>query len=181
MSSLKVIITGSNRLATFGLRRMLNEVFDVDAHIVDAGDLDALVTTVEPDLFFIDTATFIARLSFFLPRKAKTVLLAHGSHDTIDHGIRLLNTHAQSESQLVNALNVILEQHVQASSTGTTLTAREIDVLRLIASGKINKEIAQELNISVNTVLSHRKNITAKLGIKSVSGLSFYAMMNGIV
>ena len=70
---------------------------------------------------------------------------------------------------------------MQASSTGTTLTAREIDVLRLIASGKINKEIAQELNISVNTVLSHRKNITAKLGIKSVSGLSFYAMMNGIV
>ena len=72
MSSLKVIITGSNRLATFGLRRMLNEVFDVDAHIVDAGDLDALVTTVEPDLFFIDTASFIARLSFFSPMAVTT-------------------------------------------------------------------------------------------------------------
>ena len=46
---------------------------------------------------------------------------------------------------------------------------------------KINKEIAKELNISINTVLSHRKNLTAKLGIKSISGLTFYAMMNGIV
>ena len=41
--------------------------------------------------------------------------------------------------------------------------------------------IADRLNISVNTVLSHRKNITAKLGIKSVSGLSVYAIMNGII
>ena len=54
-------------------------------------------------------------------------------------------------------------------------------MLRLIASGRMNKEIAQELSISINTVLTHRKNITTKLGIKSVSGLTFYAMMNGIV
>ncbi|WP_367400742.1 response regulator transcription factor [Coprobacter fastidiosus] len=50
-----------------------------------------------------------------------------------------------------------------------------------MAQGFLNKEIADRLNISINTVLSHRKNITAKLGIKSVSGLSFYAMMNGYV
>ena len=54
-------------------------------------------------------------------------------------------------------------------------------MLRLIASGHINKEIADKLAISLNTVLTHRKNITAKLGIKSVSGLTFYAMMNGLV
>ncbi|HAD02757.1 MAG TPA: LuxR family transcriptional regulator, partial [Porphyromonadaceae bacterium] len=45
----------------------------------------------------------------------------------------------------------------------------------------INKEIADKLNISLNTVLSHRKNITAKLGIKTVSGLIFYAIMHGII
>ena len=44
-----------------------------------------------------------------------------------------------------------------------------------------NKEIADKLNISLNTVLSHRKNITTKLGIKTVSGLTFYAIMNGII
>ena len=45
----------------------------------------------------------------------------------------------------------------------------------------MNKEIADNLGISINTVLTHRKNLTAKLGIRSVSGLSFYAMMNGII
>lgn len=61
------------------------------------------------------------------------------------------------------------------------LSAREIEVLRLVAQGFTNKEIADNLSISINTVLSHRKNITAKLGIKSVSGLCVYAMMNGIL
>ena len=61
------------------------------------------------------------------------------------------------------------------------MTKSSTKILKLVAMGRINKEIAQELNISINTVLSHRKNLTSKLGIKSVSGLTFYAMMNGIV
>lgn len=60
------------------------------------------------------------------------------------------------------------------------LTPREIDVLRLVVAGKLNKEIAGELNISFQTVLSHRKNITSKLGVKTVAGLTFYAISNGI-
>ena len=61
------------------------------------------------------------------------------------------------------------------------LSNREIDVLKLIAQGFINKEIADKLNISLNTVLSHRKNITSKLGIKTVSGLTFYSIANGYI
>lgn len=59
------------------------------------------------------------------------------------------------------------------------LSAREIDVLKLVASGFLNKEVADKLNISLNTVLSHRKNISAKLGIKTVSGLIFYCISHG--
>jgi len=51
----------------------------------------------------------------------------------------------------------------------------------LITKGLINKEIADKLNISLTTVISHRKNITEKLGIKSVSGLTIYAVMHGYV
>lgn len=61
------------------------------------------------------------------------------------------------------------------------LSAREIEVLILVTKGLINKEIADKLNISLTTVISHRKNITEKLGIKSVSGLTIYAVMNGYV
>ena len=64
---------------------------------------------------------------------------------------------------------------------GHELTAREIEVLVLVVKGLINKEIAGRLNISLTTVISHRKNITEKLGIKSVSGLAIYAVMHGYV
>lgn len=68
-----------------------------------------------------------------------------------------------------------------SSSTQPSLTKREIDVLRLLSQGLLNKEIADRLDISLHTVISHRKNITSKLGIKTVSGLTIYAMMHGVI
>ena len=61
------------------------------------------------------------------------------------------------------------------------LSDREIEVLSLIAQGFINKEIANQLNIGLTTVISHRKNIVEKLGMKSVSALTIYAVMHGYV
>lgn len=58
-----------------------------------------------------------------------------------------------------------------------TLSDREIEVLKLLASGLSTKEIAEELHISSNTVITHRKNLSAKTGIKSVSGLAIYAVV----
>lgn len=67
------------------------------------------------------------------------------------------------------------------SSEEDTLSPREQEVLKLVAKGLLNKEIADQLCISMTTVISHRKNITEKLGIKSVSALTIYAVMHGIV
>ena len=69
----------------------------------------------------------------------------------------------------------------QQQDTEHELSPREIEVLVLITKGLINKEIADKLNISLTTVISHRKNITEKLGIKSVSGLAIYAVMRGYI
>jgi DNA-binding NarL/FixJ family response regulator len=67
------------------------------------------------------------------------------------------------------------------SSTEEVLSERETDVLKLLATGLTNKEIAEKLNISINTVITHRKNITQKTGIKSVSGLTIYAVVKKLV
>lgn len=61
------------------------------------------------------------------------------------------------------------------------LTEREKDIIKLVAMGLQNKEIADKLNISIHTVTTHRKNITNKLGIKSISGLTVFAILNGII
>lgn len=61
------------------------------------------------------------------------------------------------------------------------LSDREIDVLKEVAHGKANKEIADKLSISTNTVITHRKNITEKLGIKTIAGLTVYAILNQLI
>jgi DNA-binding NarL/FixJ family response regulator len=70
-------------------------------------------------------------------------------------------------------------------NTDTTIseqiTERETDVLKLLVKGLSNKEIADKLNISIHTVISHRKNIIQKTGIKSQAGLTIYAISNKIV
>ncbi len=61
------------------------------------------------------------------------------------------------------------------------ITERETDVLIQLVHGLSNKEIADKLNISIHTVVSHRKNIIQKTGIKSQAGLAIYAISNKIV
>ncbi|HCY73461.1 MAG TPA: DNA-binding response regulator, partial [Rikenellaceae bacterium] len=61
------------------------------------------------------------------------------------------------------------------------LSAREKEILVKVAQGKLNKEIADELNLSVYTVMTHRKNITKKTGIRTVAGLVVYAMLNNLL
>lgn len=63
----------------------------------------------------------------------------------------------------------------------TLLSARETEVARLLAKGYINKEVADTLNISLPTVVSHRKNIMDKLHARSLADIIVYSVMNGIV
>ena len=84
--------------------------------------------------------------------------------------------------------SVIIETLAQASPTSEhrnsgsyELTKRETAVLIQLAQGKTNKEVADALNVSVHTVISHRKNSTHKTGIKSVAGLTVYAMLNNLI
>ena len=62
-----------------------------------------------------------------------------------------------------------------------TISEREKDIIRCVASGKSNKEIAEELFISPHTVATHRRNINEKLGIHSSAGLTIYAIIHNII
>lgn len=79
---------------------------------------------------------------------------------------------------------ILAEFSLQDTGYDTTeneLTHREKEILRQVAMGYSNKEIAEGLHISIHTVITHRKNITGKLGIKSISGLTVYAIINRLI
>lgn len=103
------------------------------------------------------------------------------------NGIPTLNIYLPQD--LLVASIIKLRRYGHAASPLSTdnqesdheLSPREIEVLIQVTKGLINKEIAEKLNISLTTVISHRKNITDKLGIKSVSGLAIYAVMHGYI
>ncbi|MFV0592522.1 MAG: response regulator transcription factor [Draconibacterium sp.] len=77
--------------------------------------------------------------------------------------------------------NLVSLKYQDNPASREQLSHRETDVLKLLVRGLSNKEIADQLNISVHTVVSHRKNIVQKTGIKSQSGLTIYAISNNII
>ena len=95
------------------------------------------------------------------------------------NGIIELN---DSKLKIINKLNQIVQTDDKTEKNDDVeLSKREIDVLVAVAKGMMNKEIADRMNISIHTVISHRKNITRKTGIKSVSGLTVYALLNNLI
>lgn len=137
------------------------------------------------DLYFTNSDTFASRVDFFLPRRTQSIVLVGGDQEPELRGgetPRVIATGAGLENLLEKVGQVLAPAHsTDEGNISDELSAREVQVLQLVVSGAINKEIAERLNISLNTVLTHRKNITAKLGIKTISGLTLYALMHGYI
>jgi DNA-binding NarL/FixJ family response regulator len=85
-------------------------------------------------------------------------------------------------SRITQKLKSAMEEKSQAPKSDINeLSGRERDILTAVAKGLTNKEIADEFNISIYTVISHRRNISQKLGINSIPGLTVYAIMNKLI
>ena len=80
-----------------------------------------------------------------------------------------------------NFRKVLAKEAEQEVYPREELSEREKEILVSVAHGLINKEIADKHNISIHTVISHRKNITRKTGIKTVADLTIYAILNGLI
>lgn len=96
-----------------------------------------------------------------------------------------MRNHMRVEEKLFNPLVLSLlnsdDSGEEQSDDSEVLSLREKEILAAVAHGKTNKEIADDLFISINTVVTHRKNIARKTGINSIAGLTVYAILNHIV
>lgn len=192
-----IAIIDSNTLCSMGLANLVQELIP-QAPIRTFRSFKELVMDT-PDLYahyFVAAGIFFEHTAYFLERKHKTIVLTTSDNQPQLAAMHTLNV-CQDEPHLAKS---ILQMHhhghpqnapqppgypaqptKQPEPNEHELSAREIEVLTLIARGHINKEIADKLHISLTTVISHRKNITEKIGIKSVAGLTIYAVMHGYV
>lgn len=191
MNRPKIAIIDPNTLSVMGMKQLLQDVIPI-MEVYSFGSFEELLRDNPDDYFhfFVAQSVVVAHRSFFLERRQKTIVLTISN----DPQTQLSGFHSVCvnvpEEQLVRSL-LQLEQHAHAhgrnlpqmpqTMTKKVLSDREIEVLSLIAQGYINKEIADRLSIGLTTVISHRKNIQDKLGMKSVSALTIYAVMHGYV
>ena len=187
----RVAIVDPNTLAAVGLKQLLQNVMPIMT-IDIFGSLAELEASHPDDYFhyFVAMNIVVENRPFFSQRRHKTIVLTL-SLDTMS---QLSEFHSlcvnMPEQQVVRSL-LMLQQHAHSGGKNLPemphalrqkiLSDREIEVMSLIVQGFINKEIADQLNISLTTVITHRKNIMDKLGMKSVSALTIYAVMHGYV
>lgn len=187
----KIAIIDPNTLAALGLKQLLQQVMPIMT--VDTfGSFAELSTSRVDEYFHFFTAMSIVleNKTFFSAHRRKTIVLTL----SLDTSSQLSEFHClcinQTEQDLVRSL-LMLEQHAHGKGQHLPavpkvlqqkiLSDREAEVMTLIVQGYINKEIADRLNIGLSTVITHRKNIMEKLGMKSVSALTIYAVMHGYV
>ena len=187
----KIAIIDPNTLSVLGLKSILQTVMPIMT--VDTFGSFTELEANHPEQYFhyfVSMNVVLENKPFFLAQRKKTIVLTL-SLDTIS---QLSEFHSLCinvpESELVRSL-LMLEQHAHGHGQNLPpmpkvlqqkiLSDREIEVMSLIVQGFINKEIADKLNIGLSTVITHRKNIMDKLGLKSVSALTIYAVTHGYV
>ncbi len=186
----KVIIVHSVPLVREGLAYIISDKFNLDALKLD--DVNGLFGNdqIYDDVLLIlesgiDQPEAESKLNQFRTKhKIKVVLVRNqdelsGCDDHCSCCFYLNSDVGRIEKIISSQLEPAVNN--SGKKANTNLSEREIDVLKLIAHGKTNKDIAERLFISVHTVITHRKNITEKLGIKSISGLTVFAILNNLI
>ena len=187
----KIAIVDANTLAVLGLKQILQNVMPI-LDIDTFGSMAEFEANCPEQYFhyFVSTNIVLEHRAFFTERRRQTIVLTL----SLDGGSQLSDFHSicinQPEQQLVRSL-LVLEQHAHPQGKNLppmpqvlqqkVLSDREIEVMALIVQDYINKEIADRLCIGLSTVITHRKNIMDKLGFRSVSALTIYAVMHGYV
>lgn len=189
--TIRVVIAEPSAIVSAGLCAVLDDAggFRTAGVITEPSMLDERLRILDADIALINPSILDFRTSRNLRTAVpalqgmKVVALVYGVFDDetlrqYDAVIKIVD----SPSVLVTRLRRLVETDCEhAADGGYDLTEREREILVSVARGHTNKEIADKHNISIHTVISHRKNITRKTGIKSVAGLTVYALLNNMI
>jgi DNA-binding NarL/FixJ family response regulator len=192
-SKKKILVVEPSFIITSGLTKILAESqnFETLTSLNEMDFLKSRLASCKPDILIINPSLFvdsnnhnIKTIKNDFPKTALIGLVYQYIESSIlkqFHGILDIRESKTTIGEKINDIYSSIIVDEQQDDNGYELSRRETDVLILMAKGLMYKEIADKLNISIHTVISHRKNITRKTNIKSVAGLAMYALMNNLI
>jgi DNA-binding NarL/FixJ family response regulator len=202
---ISVLLVDDHALVRRGFRRMLDddETLEVVGEASNGAEAVSLAAQFQPDVIVMDCQlpemNGLEATRKILQTRPQTAILMLSMHseDTLvrqalDAGARGYVLKNANDLDLAKAIKSVaagqsvLDPSVRKAETlrgerESALTSRELEILQHIVAGKSNKEIASELDLSVNTVSVHRANIMDRLGIHKTAELVVYAIRNGLV
>jgi DNA-binding NarL/FixJ family response regulator len=204
-NKITVLLVDDHSLVRRGFRRMLEDETDmtVVGEAADGTEAIKLAKQLKPKVIVMDSAlpgtSGLAATRKILESTPEQIILMLSMHSeetlvrqALEAGARGYVLKNAVDLELPAAIRKVAEGQVvldpqvarRASLKGERnggLTTRELEILQFIVDGKSNKEIADQLNLSVNTVSVHRANIMDALGIHKTAELVVYAIRNGLV
>lgn len=162
-------------------------ILDIDiAEVAHMESLEAQISQSNPDILIINPA----HLGFFSPQHLRNIgegsalkilalqvnMLDNAALKHYDQIISIYDTASTIKEKLLSIIESYNENDYKVG-----LSTREQEIVVAIAKGLSNKQIADLLCLSTHTVMTHRRNITAKLQIHSPAGLTIYAIVNKLI
>ncbi|MCI5776108.1 MAG: response regulator transcription factor [Bacteroidales bacterium] len=191
LTSLKIAVAEQHVVVRMGIMSALRRVLGGEASYLEIGepaDLDTRIASFMPSVV-IASPTFGGQFDIETwrgkcARETRFVALVSSVVESrlcrgYDAQISIFDT----EDDITNLFRILRGENPEpdTDTNGETLSEREKEVVKCVVSGLTNKEIADKMNISVYTVLTHRRNIARKLNIHSSIALTIYAISNKFV
>lgn len=188
----KVLLIIPSKVLARGVEAVLAELgeFRVEGILSDLShasevrlrNMDADVIIVDPVVFdYVSRMNVRTRLSEYSSAAVVALLTMAMDGEQLKQYDGTIGMYDEPVSMVRKLRESISSREEAADSEGPDLSQREKEILVCVAKGMLNKEIADFYNISIHTVITHRKNITRKTGIKTVAGLTVYALLNNLI
>ena len=188
----KVLLIMPSKIVARGIESVLGELgeFRVEGILTDLSRTsESHLKNMDVDVIIIDPCVFdyvsrgsgrsrIAEYSGAAVVALQTIPMNAEDFKPYDGTVNIFDDPVTVVRKLREACS---SHHENPDAESHDLSAREKEILVCVAKGMLNKEIADVCNLSIHTVITHRKNITRKTGIKTVAGLTVYALLHNLI